>query len=68
MSRLRMSHSDWFTLKLLLAVIVVLGLFISAGMYAAKEVAAEQRAGFSAFVKTTGNKHDLTFEEWRASR
>ena len=51
-----------------LVAIFLIGIIILGGLAGNQRILRREAAAFSAFVKTTGNKHNLTFEEWRASR
>ena len=52
----------------LLAVLLILFVMVMSIRSESLKYAQQDRLAWSAFVKTTGNKHQLTFEEWRASR
>lgn len=56
----------WLIVALL--IILFLGAVILGSLEGQRRVERREAAAYSAFIKTTGNKHKLTFEEWRASR
>ena len=63
-----MSSGDKHLLVGSLCIILLLGAILLGGLEGQRRFERREAAAFSAFVKTTGNKHQLTFEEWRASR